>query len=171
MAIVGLLSDSHGNDHRTTAAVRLLCDRGVEMLIHLGDVGSEAVLDAMVVAQDAGGQLVPQVHVVFGNTDHDHIALGRYAVSIGIKVHHPMGRLEVEGKTIAFTHGDRQNLMDQALADEVDYLCHGHTHECRFDKVDQTRVINPGALTRAQTYTAAVLTPRTGQLSWVEIGV
>jgi putative phosphoesterase len=171
MAILGLLSDSHGNDERTTRAVELLCEREAEVLIHLGDVGSEAVLDALAVAHDAEGQLTPQVHVVFGNTDHDHIALAQYAQSLGLNVHHPMGRIELEGKTIAFTHGDQQDLMNEALADDVDYLCHGHTHTCIFEKSGKTRVINPGALTRARTYTAAVLTPRTGQLGWVEIGV
>ncbi len=169
MATIGLLSDSHGHVGRTKEAVRLLLEGGADCLIPLGDVGTAGVLDALVCGQDENGQLHPEVHVVFGNTDYDTGAMGRYAGSLGIHVDHPGGRIEVDGKSIAFSHGHLQHLMDVAIEDGVTYFCHGHTHEKKSEWVDRTHVINPGALTRAKTYTAALLEPKNGDLRWVEI--
>ena len=169
MALIGLLSDSHGQVGRTAEAVRLLKEAGAEVLIHLGDVGSEEVLDQLVCDQDDSGRLVPEVHVVFGNTDYDVGSLGRYAADLGICVDHPAGRLEVDRKQIAFTHGHLQHPMDAAVAEGVTYLCHGHTHQKRHEMAGETHLINPGALCRARAYTAAVLETKTGQLQWVEI--
>jgi predicted phosphodiesterase len=45
--IVGILSDSHGRHERTARAVELLTTQGTEALIHCGDVGGEAVLEAL----------------------------------------------------------------------------------------------------------------------------
>ena len=169
MARIGLLSDSHGQAGRTAEAVRLLREAGAEILIHLGDVGSEEVLDQLICDQDESGQLVPEVHVVFGNTDYDVGTLGRYAAGLGICVDHPAGRLETGGRQVAFTHGHLQNLIDEAVADGVAYLCHGHTHQKRHELSGNTHLINPGALCRARTYTAAVLETETGHLQGVEI--
>ncbi|MCC7204845.1 MAG: metallophosphoesterase family protein [Phycisphaeraceae bacterium] len=47
MAIIGLLSDSHGQFKVTQTAVNLLLSRGAEILIHLGDVCSERVIDTL----------------------------------------------------------------------------------------------------------------------------
>jgi predicted phosphodiesterase len=59
--------------------------------------------------------------------------------------------------------------MDQALAEDVDYLLHGHTHELRDERVGATRIINPGALHRAPRYTAAILDPKADDLTIIEI--
>ena len=155
MTRIGLLSDSHGHAAITARAAAALVEAGAQMLVHLGDVGSQAVLDALLIPTSGGGT-VP-VRVVFGNTDDDLEGLSRYARMIGIEVDHPGGRLMVDGKTLAFTHGHIERLMRDALAAKVDYLCHGHTHRVRDERVGVTRVINPGALHRAARYSAAVL--------------
>ena len=155
---IGLLSDSHGRAEITQRAVRLLIDAGAEILIHLGDVNSQEVLDALIESEDSNGELQPPVHLVFGNTDAwDRQALAGYARDLGIRVDHPVGRLELGSKTLVYQHGHRHADMERALAESVDYLCHGHTHEKRDEMVGDTRVINPGALHRAAEYTAALL--------------
>jgi len=154
---IGLLSDSHGRAATTQRAVRLLLDQRVDLLVHLGDVGNVDVIDALIEQIDEAGDLDPAVHAVFGNCDWDAEALARYAEALGIAVDHPVGRLEVDGKTLVFQHGHQEAAMDQALAEGVDYLCHGHTHRKRDERVGPTRVINPGALFRAADYTVAVL--------------
>ena len=63
MTRIGLLSDAHGRGPITQQAVALLLDRGAELLLYLGDVGSEAVIDALAVGDRA------QSRLVFGNTD------------------------------------------------------------------------------------------------------
>ena len=59
--------------------------------------------------------------------------------------------------------------MRRAIADGADYLLHGHTHETRDERVGRTRVVNPGALSRAARYTCALLDPRSDALRFLEI--
>ena len=158
--LIGVLADSHGRADTTARAVTTLVDHGAEMLLHLGDLETEAVLDEL-----AGCN----ARVVFGNCDWDVEALWRYADLIGVGVDHPMGRLEIEGCRIAYTHGHLDELMNQALADGVDYLFHGHTHTVSDQRSGDTRVINPGALYRATRYTAALLDTVGDSVSWLEI--
>jgi putative phosphoesterase len=159
---LGVLSDSHGHDTRTVEAVRRLIDAGAEILIHLGDIETAAVLDALAAAR------IP-THIVFGNCDWDSNPLAEHARRIGVNVDDPMGHIEVASRRIAFTHGHLDRLMQQAIADGVDYLFHGHTHELRDEIVQGTRVINPGALYRAARYTAAVLDPASDRLEIIDV--
>ncbi len=164
MARIGLLSDSHGRAATTSQAVRLLLEQQVDLLLHLGDIGSLEVIDAMIEQVDDQGRLTPPVRLVFGNVDWDADSLARYAVSLGVDVDHPMGWLELDGRTLVYQHGHEQAGMDQALARGVDFLCHGHTHRPRNEKVGPTRLINPGALFRAADYTVAVLDTHADQV-------
>jgi len=157
---LGILSDSHGRATMTARAVALLEAHGAELLIHLGDVETEAVIDELV------GH---PARIVFGNCDYDIAALTRYAAHVGVTVDHPAGRLEADGRVIAFTHGHIRRIMDAALADGVDYLLHGHTHTARDERAGRTRIINPGALFRASRYTAAVLDVAADRLSFIEV--
>ena len=156
MHTLGLLSDSHGDAAITRRAVDLLLDAGAQALIHLGDVGTAAVIDALAVMDRETGEPLP-VYMVFGNTDWEAAALGRYAQGLGMQVYTPAGRLEIAGKTLAFTHGHVSQAMNAALADQVDYLLHGHTHLAADHRQAATRVINPGALTRANPLSVATL--------------
>ncbi|XAL99814.1 metallophosphoesterase family protein [Phycisphaeraceae bacterium D3-23] len=172
MTRLGLLSDSHGDADITRRAVDLLLADRADLLIHLGDVNSDSVLDALAVHfpdghPDAGGR-VP-VHVVFGNTDYDTAAFARYAADLGLSVDHPAGRLSFDGKRIAFTHGHLDDAMHAAIADGCDYLLHGHTHLAADNTINDTRVICPGALTRASPLTAAILDLSDGKLDLIEI--
>jgi hypothetical protein len=177
MSILGLISDTHGRDLLTLEAARLLRARGAEVLIHLGDIGSEAVLDALVDAEVAvapsaslddgapkgqretagSGARPPAVRIVFGNTDYDADDLARHARVLGIHVDDPVGRIEVDWKSVVFTHGHLQREVQEALRAPPDYLCHGHTHVVRDDRVGRTRILNPGALHRARRHTVGLL--------------
>ena len=157
---LGILSDSHGRAQATREAVRALAAREATLLLHLGDVCSEPVIDELI------GH---NARIVFGNCDWDIPSLTRHAESMGIAVDHPMGVVEVGGKRIAFTHGHLAHLMEQAMADGVDYVLHGHTHEVRDERVGGVRIINPGALFRASRYTAALLDPAADRLEIIDI--
>lgn len=162
MPRIGLLSDSHGDHVITRRAVSLLVAKGVDMLLHMGDVCGTAVLDELVVAapNTSGNRNVPDTldaRVVFGNND-DPDELGPYARSIGLRVDHPAGRVSLGNDTfLAYMHGDRNADMSRAVADGARYLVHGHTHLVADSRVGKTRVLNPGAIHRASRYTVAVL--------------
>ncbi len=147
---IGLLSDSHGAVSRTADAVSLLLDQGAELLLHLGDVESEEVMDELI------GH---PVRLVLGNCDWNVKRLTSYAQFAGLTVDHPCGDLMIDDKRIVYTHGHIDRLMFEALDAEVDYLIHGHSHEVRDEHIGSTRVLNPGALYRASRYTVAVLDP------------
>ena len=99
--MVGILSDSHGQVQRTRTAIELLQKAGATEFIHCGDVEEDSVLDTL-----AG----LQAHVVLGNCDRAG-PLARYGTRIGLDMQHPSGRITVDGKRIAFTHGDQTDLL------------------------------------------------------------
>ena len=157
---IGVLSDSHGRADMTARAVALLDRAGVDVLIHLGDVGGERVID------DLAGR---PARLVFGNCDFDHKVLGRYAEHLGLINDHPAGRLIDGEKTVAFTHGHLEREMRRLLAEKPDYLLHGHSHEVRDERLDGTRIVNPGALFRARRYTVVVLDVQRDSVEFLEI--
>jgi len=160
---IGLLSDAHGRGPITQQAVALLLDRGAELLLYLGDVGSEAVIDALAVGDRA------QSRLVFGNTDYDTAALEQYARQIGVHVDDPVGCLETARGPLVYCHGHDEKPMQMALAQGAAYLCHGHTHVQADRHLGATRIINPGALHRAREYTAALLDPQRDELMFYRI--
>lgn len=189
MARIGLLSDSHGRAATTRRAVDLLRGAGAEVLIHLGDVGTVEVVDALCVdALDGGDQL--EAHVVFGNTDWDQASLASYAYDLDIAVDDPLGCLRLtraatapsrvptgataapvdeERNVLMFCHGHEERRMAEALASHPRYLCHGHTHRQSDIRQNGTRIINPGALFRAASYTVALLDTTTDRLTFYEV--
>src|SRR5690606_5015621 len=112
---------------------------------------------AMAGLVDAQGRDIP-VRIVFGNTDWDAPSLQRYARCIGVAVDHPAGCLGLDEKgnvasdesaaaktpdahSLIFTHGHEMAIMENAMARQVRYLCHGHTHVAADQRVGRTRVI------------------------------
>lgn len=168
MKTIGLISDTHGRADSAQHAVQVLLDHGADCLIHLGDVGSTACVDALADTDPATAKQV-EAHLVFGNCDFDAASLGRYALGLGIHVHQPFGQLDVDGCKIAFTHGHLGSVMDHLLAEAPDYLLHGHTHLLADERHGPTRIINPGAMFRASRHTVALLEPASGNLRVLEV--
>lgn len=175
MPTIGLLSDSHGRADITARAVAALVDAGARVLVHLGDVGSVQVLDALAVPDPRDADRILDAHVVFGNTDDDWPALANYARTLGITVDHPVGCLTLEpdatgrAGALTFLHGDDELAMREAMRSQPRYLCHGHTHQKRDQRIGPTRVINPGALTRASRYTVALLETTGDSLQFLSV--
>lgn len=156
---LGIISDTHGRATRARRAIDMLFARGATRIIHLGDVGDEAVLDLL-----AGIEAL----VVFGNCD-DERGLERYARILGIPVAHPGAVIEVKARRIGLTHGHLDRELRRLLDLEPEFLLHGHTHEIRDERIGRTRVLNPGALHRASRMTAMILEPESGHVEWIEV--
>jgi predicted phosphodiesterase len=85
--------------------------------------------------------------------------------------------MALAGKRLVMGHGHESYFMrvrdvEKGVAAPsgavCDYLFHGHTHVARDDRFGPTRVINPGALHRAGTYTVATLDLATDTLThWI----
>jgi len=165
---VGLLSDSHGRADITRQAVRVLLDAGAQLLVHLGDIESMEVIDALVVPEAPTDRKV-ETHIVFGNVDWGADALSEYARSLGVYVHNPVGRLDTGRGELVFLHGDRAGAIRQALSRGVRYICHGHSHLARDEVTGPTRLINPGALSRTHRKTVALLDTDTDELTFYPV--
>jgi len=160
MALIGLMSDSHGEWLRTRSAITLLTSAKCEKILHMGDVETHEVLDEL-----AGHP----VSLVFGNCDCPS-RLSEYAATLGIEVLDPASVVEFGGKTIAFLHGHDFEQYEAFIENpEIEIVVHGHTHEKRDEIVNKTRCINPGALHRASVYTVAVLDTTSGILEFLEV--
>jgi putative phosphoesterase len=147
---IAVLSDTHGRYHTVEKALQILQGRNVNFVIHCGDID-----DADTVWLFHGFT----AHFVYGNCDAtESVAIQQAVYGIGGELHRPFGRLELEGVKIAFLHGDDARLMRQVeQSGEFDFLFYGHTHHAREHRTGPTRVINPGALHRANPKTFLVL--------------
>ena len=160
MALIGFISDSHGEWLRTRRAMKLLSGAECEKIIHLGDIEAHAVLDEL-----AGHP----VTIVFGNCDYP-TRLNDYAATLGLDIQHPAGVVTVGETTIGFLHGHDFMKYEEYLSNPaIDIVAHGHSHEKRDEIVNNTRCINPGALHRAPVYTVAVLDTDSGILEFIEV--
>jgi putative phosphoesterase len=156
---IGLLSDTHGVVDRTELAIECLLKAGATTILHLGDLGSEQVIDQLVGLP---------VRLVFGNVDQDR-AFSTYASRLDLVVDHPTMRLCVGGRRIIATHGHLETEMAQAVEARPDFIIHGHSHLIRDETIDGIRFLNPGAVHRAAVWSVATLEPATGRFSVIQL--
>lgn len=103
--------------------------KGVELILHAGDVGGKAVLDEL--------KLIAPVRAVFGNTDPpgDPNLLQELELSL-------------DGVTVHVSHGHElgsptpPKLAERYSADVVVY---GHTHQQLITRIGGRLIVNPGA--------------------------
>jgi putative phosphoesterase len=121
---------------------------GVEVVIHCGDIGGAEVVDVLAHWP---------AHFVLGNVD-DPASLDAAIRRAGQTCHARFGTLELEGRTIAFLHGDDAGRLRQTIAEgRWDLVCCGHTHVARSVVEGRTHVLNPGALYRTAQPSVAVV--------------
>ena len=145
------------------AGMKVLADAGAEFYIHTGDVGSTEVIDHL-----AGTKCA----FVFGNNDWDRVDLARHAQDVGVQCFANFADLTLADKRIAVIHGDDYRLKQKILAEQTfDYLIQGHTHVRKDERVGKVRVVNPGALHRANPKTVATLDLKTDQLRFHVVSI
>ncbi len=121
----------------------------VGMIIHCGDVGDIGVFDEM-----AGRNC----RFVWGNMDDPAGSVRAYVKTLAIPAPDEGGTaIDVDGKRLLVFHGHEPAFRRALLEGEADYILHGHTHEPRDERIGDTRVINPGALHRANRHSVATL--------------
>ena len=123
--VIGLIADTHGLVRPEIFPALA----GVELILHAGDVGGDAVLTEL--------SVIAPVRAVFGNTD----APGQPGLA-------PHLALKLEGRTIHVSHGHEvgaptpQKLLARYTADVIIY---GHTHKPLIERAGSRLVVNPGA--------------------------
>ncbi len=144
---IGVISDTHGEVEFAQRAVRILHGQHVDMAIHCGDIGAAVVplLQGL------------KTHFVFGNID-DPDRIRQAITDPQHELHDELGTLELEGRRVAFLHGDDVRLLRHMIqSGEWDLICHGHTHSFYREFEGKTLVLNPGALSRTSRPSLAVV--------------
>jgi putative phosphoesterase len=124
--VVGLIADTHGLLRPQVAGLF----KGVDLIVHAGDVGGPGVLTAL--------QAIAPVEAVSGNVDDRHDPMLARARSI------PVG-----GLILHVSHGDElgRPTAEKMLARyDADIVVFGHTHRQASHRDARGRLaINPGA--------------------------
>lgn len=147
--LLGIVSDTHGHIPNTRDAIRVLDSFEVSAVIHCGDIGSCEVVSLF---------SAWSTNYVLGNVDQNAQAL---EAAIGRQqqvLHGRFGNLRLEGRNIAFLHGDdTRRLRDTIESGQWDLVCCGHTHVAKVQRSGSTLVVNPGAIYRARPHSLAVI--------------
>ena len=158
---IAVLSDTHSRYATVETALQILQARNVNFVIHCGDIE-----DSETVWLFQGFT----AHFVFGNCDTDKHSIRQAVHGIGETLHDAYGYVELGGVKLAFTHGDDQRLLRELEGSGAfDFLFYGHTHQAEEHRTGPTRVINPGALHRANPKTFVVLDLATRQVESVVV--
>jgi len=162
--VIGIVSDTHGKAGRLRQALAVLVERGARAIVHCGDIGSTECLTALA---EAG---LP-AYAVVGNMDRHLDRLAAEARRTGVVLSFDTILLPLsDGTYLAATHGQDAAALAQLIgAGRFRYVCHGHTHRVRDERVGACRVINPGALHFARPMTVAVLDTDADTVEHVEI--
>jgi hypothetical protein len=168
--ILGIMSDTHGQHRRASLAIATLRARGMNYLIHCGDVGSAAVMEEMAAAGVPCG-------FVRGNCDDPEIISAAHAAVLGLTMAAPAPlALELDGRSVQVYHGHERAfaaLWDKreplSAGERPAVVLSGHTHVATDQLRGARRFINPGALQRAARYTVALLDLGRDRLEFVEI--
>lgn len=144
---IGVLSDTHNHVPRTRAAVKMLADRGCELLLHCGDLTNGKILEVC--------SRIP-MHFVIGNHDIED-ELRPAADRLGTVCHGSLMDETWDGNRFMMTHGHLKPLVQQIESESPDFFLTGHSHVAMDIKSESTRRINPGALQRIKVPSVAII--------------
>ncbi len=120
--IIGVISDTHG----LVRPEALAALKGVELIIHAGDIGKAVVLDSL--------SLIAPVHAIRGNNDRDAWA----------KKLPDILNLQVNGAKLYVIH-DASELDIDANAAGIRIVISGHSHQPSVVKRGDMLFLNPGS--------------------------
>jgi len=147
--LIGVVSDTHGHLPLTTAAIDRLLQQSVHHVLHCGDIGSTDIVSLF--------SHWP-AHFVFGNVDWNRTELGEAIEKSGQTCHDCFGSIELAGRRIGLLHGDDERRLHHEIASgNWDVICTGHTHVAGAQIVNETLLVNPGAVYRSQPPSVAVI--------------
>lgn len=169
--LVGIISDTHDDLKAVDKAVKVFKERGVEIVLHLGDIVAPFTLARF----KKNG--VEKLIAVFGNNCGERLGLRRVASEHGYTINEPPHVLELEGKRILMLHGwgptEHTKRLVESLARSGDYdvILYGHTHLVDVRRVNGTLIVNPGEACGCLTgkKTIAILDIKTLNVEVIEL--
>lgn len=161
---IGILSDTHNNLPNLAQALQRLRAEQVDTIIHCGDfTGVET-------AQMLAGF---RVLAAFGNGD---IASGEIRAALLLQNPESDAGMQItvrlDGARIAVAHGHIPGVVDELThCGQYDYVFRGHSHLRLDERVNFTRLINPGALggLHPQERSFCLLDLQSGQVEFIPL--
>ncbi len=147
---LGIISDTHGAIENTQRAVRMLESLDVDHLLHCGDIGTPEIVEL----------LAPwPTEFVFGNCDYDKAPLRKAMKATAHHTcHEEFADLRLANVSIALLHSHDKRRFDMLKQNNKHRLvCYGHTHLAAMERIDETLVLNPGAIYRANPHSIAIV--------------
>ncbi len=144
--LLGVMSDSHDNMENVVKALNIFRERGVNYIVHLGDIVSPFIARKMVELK--WGNLY--VSAVYGNNDGDKILLRKIFEKAGWKIDYGPRIEEISGRRIFLMHGyngiefTKKIAYSIAREKDIDLVLYGHTHQKDQISINDTLVVNPG---------------------------
>lgn len=130
------------------AAVKLLLDRDVSLVVHLGDWSS--VYAFQFLFQELKKHNLP-LKGVLGNNDaslENQLLENDRLGSDSLELQRELLTFTLEGRNLAATHGDNYKLLRNLIQSSMyDAIFYGHTHRAKKEVVGKTLVVNPGSTT------------------------
>lgn len=135
--MLGIMSDSHDDLRSIRDAVAFFNDRGVDMVLHAGDIVAPGVITGF-------EELEAPLKVVWGNNDGDKVTLKHWFEKNNAEILGHYGDLEISGRRVFMLHGTNETIVESlAKNPDIDVVVRGHTH--REDiKENPGLVVNPG---------------------------
>lgn len=131
------MSDLHDNVANWRIVQKFLVEKKIEILINCGDTCAPAMLQEM--SKTFNGR----IHTVFGNVADRQLELKVVADLYNVRHHGEQGQIEIFKRQIFFNHfpGVAEKMAERG---GLDLVCHGHTHLKRWEKLNETHILNPG---------------------------
>ncbi|HOO70757.1 MAG TPA: YfcE family phosphodiesterase [Spirochaetota bacterium] len=159
--IIGIISDTHNNLAITKKALQIFKEKGVELVVHAGDLTSPKMLELF-----RGFNC----KFVLGNGDIDVEELNRASEEFGFGCIEESCTFKAGGKNFILFHGNNVPMFRDAVASgKYDYIIKGHTHFYENYVSNKTRIINPGSLYSSDEYSIALLDTKTDKVDLIRI--
>ena len=159
--LIGILSDTHNNVRRTLKALDVFKERGVEMILHVGDITS---VDMLPLFSGFNAKFV------LGNEDKEQEELNNESLRLGFGSIERQLVFEIDGVKLIMFHGSDVPFFRECVASgEYNYIIKGHTHFFENYISNKSRIINPGSLHRAYEFTVAILNTETDNVEMIVI--
>ena len=137
---IAILSDIHDHDVQLSIALEMIDTQSIDQMLLLGDIVSGSSLRQLL------EHFKHPVHLVFGNNDGDVRALSNFSgLYPQLDIHGAFGEVEIDHMRIAFFHMP-QMAHPLARSGMYDVVCYGHTHISHSEIINNTLIINPGAI-------------------------
>lgn len=157
---IGLMSDTHNNVDITKKALSIFKDKGIDLILHAGDLTSPKMLDLFKGLK---------CKFVLGNGDIDSEELNNISENLWCTCIEDHCTFEIDNKKFILFHGNNVLLFRKAVeCGEYDYIIKGHTHIFENYISNKSRVINPGAL-YGEELSIAILDTETDKVEMIRI--